>query len=170
MPETDAVLAKAGDEGARARLLAGVEPLIRWWMSRVRWAGDWEDGLQEGRVGVLEALRRFDPERGAKFSTWAGWWIRRAIESAMRRSPLPVEEVLDVESGEDVPEAAAAAEVAEAAEAVGGEDALLLRWRFYEDQSLEEIGKRLGIHKFSASLRVDRALARVRGAMRGAAR
>src|SRR3990170_1110876 len=108
----DVALAQAGDPEARERLLARVEPLIGWWLKRVRWAGEWEDGMQEGRIGVLNALRRFDAARGARFTTFAGWWIRQAIENAMGRSPVPVEDVPDWASGTDVVvDAAAAAEI-----------------------------------------------------------
>jgi RNA polymerase sigma-32 factor len=42
------------------------------------------DLVQEGNVGLLEAVRRFDPERGAAFATYAGFWIRAAIMRFMR--------------------------------------------------------------------------------------
>ena len=52
-----------------------------------------EDLLQEGFIGLLFAARRFDPERGLRFGTYARWWVRaqmsRAIESTGRLVRLP---------------------------------------------------------------------------------
>jgi RNA polymerase sigma factor (sigma-70 family) len=39
-----------------------------------------EDGLQAARLGVLQALRRFDPGRGTKFSTYAAFWILAELQ------------------------------------------------------------------------------------------
>jgi RNA polymerase primary sigma factor len=44
---------------------------------------DWEDLVQEGNIGLLRAIERFDPERGLKFSTIGVWWIRQAIGRAV---------------------------------------------------------------------------------------
>lgn len=41
------------------------------------------DRVQEGNLGLLKAVERFDPERGTRFSTYAGWWIRHAITRAL---------------------------------------------------------------------------------------
>lgn len=54
----------------------------------------YDDLLQEGCLGVLAAVRRFDPERGYKFCTYAGWWVRhyvgRCVANHSRAIRLPV--------------------------------------------------------------------------------
>jgi len=42
-----------------------------------------DDLVQEGTVGLIQAVDRFDPDRGVKFSTYAAWWIRRALIDAL---------------------------------------------------------------------------------------
>jgi len=42
-----------------------------------------DDALQDGNVGLIYAIDRFDPERGCRFSTYATWWIKHAITRAL---------------------------------------------------------------------------------------
>ena len=45
-----------------------------------------EDLLNEGNVGLLEAVRRYDRTRGTRFITYASWWIRKAILEALMKN------------------------------------------------------------------------------------
>jgi len=58
------------------------------------------DMIEEGNLGLIHAIEKFDPERGFRFSTYATWWIRQGIERAImnqsRTIRLPVHVVKEI--------------------------------------------------------------------------
>lgn len=93
--------ARAGEFAARQTL---VERNLRLVVSIARhYAGrglPLPDLIEEGNLGLMHAIGKFEPERGFRFSTYASWWIRQAVERAIlqqaRLVRLPVQVVRDV--------------------------------------------------------------------------
>ncbi|MCD4656223.1 MAG: sigma-70 family RNA polymerase sigma factor [Planctomycetes bacterium] len=81
--------AKQGDMEARSRL---VEANLRLVVAVAqRYAAKNKhilimDLIEEGNIGLLQAVDKFDPERKFRFSTYAIWWIRQAIQKAVQKS------------------------------------------------------------------------------------
>jgi RNA polymerase primary sigma factor len=76
--------AKAGDRKARRRLIEKNLRLVVSAAKRYRGMGlPFEDLVQEGNLGLIKAVERFDPEMGNRFLTYAIWWIRQAIGQAI---------------------------------------------------------------------------------------
>ena len=87
--------ARAGDETAKARLIESnlrlVVQIARRYLNR---GLPLPDLIEEGNLGLLRAVEKFEPERGLRFSTYGTWWIRQAIARALanqaRMIRLPV--------------------------------------------------------------------------------
>src|SRR4051794_29618224 len=86
--------AQRGDRDARARLVEAAIGRLETWARRYAGRGVSTDDLaQDGVVGLLRALERFDPDRGVPFMAWADVWIRQSLQQAIaeygRRLRLP---------------------------------------------------------------------------------
>lgn len=72
-----------GSERARDRLIRKNLRLVVSVAKKYRGQGlAFEDLIQEGNIGLMKAVEKFDPDRGFRFSTYATWWIRQGIQRA----------------------------------------------------------------------------------------
>lgn len=90
-----------GDKEARARLIEANLRLVVAMAKRYIHRGlPFADLIEEGNIGLIRAVEKFQYQRGFKFSTYASWWIRQAIERAIvnqaRVIRLPVHVADDV--------------------------------------------------------------------------
>jgi RNA polymerase nonessential primary-like sigma factor len=94
-------LALKGDEAARKRMIESnlrlVVKISRRYINR---GLTLLDLVEEGNLGLIRAVEKFDPERGFRFSTYATWWIRQTIERAImnqtRTIRLPIHVVKEL--------------------------------------------------------------------------
>ncbi|HVC70792.1 MAG TPA: RNA polymerase sigma factor RpoD/SigA [Acidimicrobiales bacterium] len=88
-PDAQTELAKrvaAGDEEARRAMISANLRLVVHWARRYQDRGvDFGDLVQEGTFGLMRAVDKFDWQRGFRFSTYATWWIRQALQRAVQQ-------------------------------------------------------------------------------------
>jgi RNA polymerase primary sigma factor len=75
---------KMGDEEARSHLIrANLRLVVKIARDYSGYGVSLSDLISEGNIGLMQAVERFDPEKGGKFSTYGAWWIKQSVKRAL---------------------------------------------------------------------------------------
>jgi RNA polymerase nonessential primary-like sigma factor len=91
---------KGDDEGRRRMIESNLRLVVKISRRYINRGLTLLDLIEEGNLGLIRAVEKFDPERGFRFSTYATWWIRQTIERAImnqtRTIRLPIHVVKEL--------------------------------------------------------------------------
>jgi RNA polymerase nonessential primary-like sigma factor len=84
-------LVQKGDENARNRMIeANLRLVVKICMRYLNNGLPLMDLVEEGNLGLIRAVEKFDPELGFRFSTYATWWIRQSVDRAIMNQNMTV--------------------------------------------------------------------------------
>ncbi|MCS7234289.1 MAG: sigma-70 family RNA polymerase sigma factor [Synergistetes bacterium] len=149
-----------GDEESRAKIIESYQPLVFKVLSKIGHPPELTlDLLQEGIVGLIEAVDRFEPERGWKFYTFAYYRIKGSILNALTRK-MPAWELVD----EADPKEGSFDEdlLSIGLEVLPSEDKKVINGIYYEGKGLKDIAKELGFSLSKIQRIHKRALKRLK--------
>lgn len=150
-------------EEARAEVVEKISKLVHKFAQRYRKKViyiTYDELYQEGMCGVMVAIEKFDPKHKVRFSSYASWWIRQAMQRAMMMKNQPIirrkcmdhtytkfeaffEDDVSKDVGDEPTDLGALLE--QALSCLNKRDSKILKLRFYEHKTLQEIAEVIGI-------------------------
>ena len=93
---------RADGSAAHQLLTSHLRLVVKIAMGYCKYGLPTSDLISEGNIGLMQAINRFDPDKGVRFSTYAVWWIKAAIQNYILRSWSLREDGYDRQSEEAV--------------------------------------------------------------------
>ncbi len=108
------------------------------------------DLIEEGNLGLMHAIEKFEPERGFRFSTYATWWIKQSIERGIMNSSRTVR--LPVHIFRELNQVIKARTFLQKSPELGGRDPSIEEIAYYLNKKPEEVAEILNLNEHIASL------------------